>query len=193
MALFGIRNWDKPGPGIDKDAPKPRAFFQFFLLFGRKFWKYMGLNMLYILFSLPQIAVLYFVFLYHIAPLISSGLSNFSESELSWASNAIILSCVTVWIALCGTGPTSAGYVYILRNYSLEDHAWIWSDFRERIKENFLPGLVVFGIDILVLSVLRKHLRRIIGRILTSLFGILCLPLCDNALVHLPFDDRIPH
>ena len=151
MGLFGLKDWDKPGPGIDENAPKPRGFFQFFILFGRKFWKYMGLNMLYILISIPQIAILYFVFLYHIAPLILPSVESFSESSLSWAANAIIFFLVTLWMALCGTGPTTAGYVYVLRNYSLEEHAWVWSDFREKIKENFWPGTIVFLLDAVIL------------------------------------------
>ena len=149
--FFGMRNWDRPGPGVEKDAPKPRGFFQFFILFGRKFWKFMGLNMLYILLSLPQIIILYFIFGYFAATVVSESLGKFSESELSWAANAIIFCFISIWVMLCGTGPTSAGFTYILRNYSEEQHAWVWSDFKDKTKKNFFQGLVVFIIDILVL------------------------------------------
>ena len=188
MPFFGFRNWDQPGPGVDKDAPKPRAFFQFFILFGRKFWKYMGLNMLYILLSLPQIILLYFVFLYHLTPVLTAGFGQFSESELSWAANAVLLSCVTVWIALCGTGPTSAGYVSILRNYALEDHAWIISDFRDKIKENFRQSLVVFLTDVAFL-LLSGIAIRFYGSVLGGMFGVfmrafMILCLCIYMIMH---------
>ena len=52
MGLFGA-NYENPGAGIAKDAPKKKGFFRFMEIFGRKFWKLLELNFLYMLFYLP--------------------------------------------------------------------------------------------------------------------------------------------
>ena len=54
MSLFGgLFNYSKAGPGVDKDAPKKKRFFCFFELYGRKFWKLIELNLLYLLCCIP--------------------------------------------------------------------------------------------------------------------------------------------
>lgn len=53
--LFGMFNYEKPGPGVDKNAPKKKKFFVFMEIFGRKFWRLMIVNLLYLLFSLPVV------------------------------------------------------------------------------------------------------------------------------------------
>lgn len=53
--FFGLFNYDKPGPGVDKNAPKKKSFVVFFEILGRKFWKLILVNLLYVLFSLPVV------------------------------------------------------------------------------------------------------------------------------------------
>ena len=58
MSLFGgLFNYSKPGPGVDKDGPKKKRFFLFFELFGRKFWKLIELNLLYVLCCIPIVTI----------------------------------------------------------------------------------------------------------------------------------------
>lgn len=59
--LFGLFNFEKEGPGIAKDAPKKKTFIVFFETFFRNFWKFIPLNIVYTIMSLP---------------LITSGLAN---------------------------------------------------------------------------------------------------------------------
>ena len=54
MGLFKY-NYNKPGPGVSKNEPEKKAFFRFFELYGRKFFKLMYANLLYVLVSLPVI------------------------------------------------------------------------------------------------------------------------------------------
>ncbi len=56
MALFKA-NYDKPGPGVDKNAPKKAPIAVFFEIYARKFWKLILANMLYVLVSLPVVTV----------------------------------------------------------------------------------------------------------------------------------------
>lgn len=53
--FFGLFNYDKVGPGIAKDAPKKKTFFVFFETFFRNFWKFITINIVYYLISLPII------------------------------------------------------------------------------------------------------------------------------------------
>ncbi len=51
--FFGFFNYEKEGPGIDKNAPKKKTFIVFFETFFRNFWKFISINLVYILLSIP--------------------------------------------------------------------------------------------------------------------------------------------
>ena len=53
--LFGLFNYEKEGPGIDKNAPKKHGFVVFFETFFRNFWKFIPINLVYCLMCLPII------------------------------------------------------------------------------------------------------------------------------------------
>jgi len=57
MAFFGMFNYSKPGPGVDKDAPKKKRFFYFFELYFRKFWKLVQLNLLFCVCCIPIVTI----------------------------------------------------------------------------------------------------------------------------------------
>ena len=50
-------NYDKPGPGVDKDAPKRKGIFLFLTLLWRNSGKLLISNMLYFVVSLPVLAL----------------------------------------------------------------------------------------------------------------------------------------
>ena len=55
MAGFlGFGNFQKPGKGVKKNEPEKKRFFQFFELFFRKLTKLIQLNLLYLLFCIPN-------------------------------------------------------------------------------------------------------------------------------------------
>ncbi len=55
MALFGFLNFNKEGPGIEKDAPKKRTFVVFFETYIRNFWKFLPISIVYSILALPQL------------------------------------------------------------------------------------------------------------------------------------------
>lgn len=57
MAFLGLFDYDKAGKGIAKNAPKKKAFFVFFEMYFRKFWKLIQLNILTFIFCLPIITI----------------------------------------------------------------------------------------------------------------------------------------
>ncbi len=54
MGLFGT-DFNKPGPGVDKNAPKKKSFVVFLEIYFRKFWKLITVNLLYVLVALPVV------------------------------------------------------------------------------------------------------------------------------------------
>ena len=141
MGLFF--NFDKVGPGIDKDAPKKKGIFLYTELFFRKFWLLVKANMLYFSVSLPVMAI------YNI--IIINALTAVLPQEMrdsTWQLSLIFTAIITI---LWGTGPVSGGYVYILRSFAREEHIWLFSDFFEKSRETFKLGITVMICDIFVL------------------------------------------
>lgn len=155
MGLFSS-NYNKPGPGVDKDAPKKPAFFVFFEVLKRKFWHLIKVNLMYILFSIPALLIAYFI-----SSIFIQKLTNFFLSGAD-AQNGVfldlfvklILSILMITLSVITVGPVQAGFTYILRNYSREEHSFIWWDFKENFVKNFKQGMAITGIDIVVLCLL---------------------------------------
>lgn len=68
--LFGLFNFEKEGPGIEKNAPKKKTFIVFFETFFRNFWKFITVNFVYSLISLPVLT----------GGLASAGLTNVARN-----------------------------------------------------------------------------------------------------------------
>ena len=55
--FFGLFDYNKPGPGVDKGGSEKKGFVIFFEIFMRKFWKLITANLLYVLISLPVLTI----------------------------------------------------------------------------------------------------------------------------------------
>ena len=141
MGLFF--NYDKPGPGVSKDAPKKKGLFLYTELFFRKFWLLIKANMLYFAVSLPVMAVYNFIIINTLAAVLPAD-----SQDMQWQISLIFTAIITI---LWGTGPVSGGYTYILRNSAREEHVWVLSDFFEKSKETFKLGIIVLIMDIAAL------------------------------------------
>ena len=135
---MGILNFSKPGPGVSKDAPRKKGVFLYFELFGRKFTKLISLNILYFLCSLPMMMLYFLIF--------SMTLPNLFEisPKLVMLSGFLAL----LFTAILGSGPASAAMAYVLREYSKENHVWLFSTFFSKMKENFKKEMAVCIIDL---------------------------------------------
>ena len=110
FSLFG--NYSRPGPGVRKDEPKKPPLIRFFQLYFRKFMDLIKLNML---FAVPVIliaALIYFI-------------SRFTMQPLILCIPLILLS------------PFYAGITFVTRNYAREEHAFIFSDFKDTVASNW--------------------------------------------------------
>ena len=153
MGLFN--NYEKPGPGIDKDAPKKRGVFLFFEIFLRKFKKLFQVNMLYFIFSIP-VLLLYFL---TSTPVITQFMTSIGAMDASipeiyiqrYATVFVVFYMFTMTILL-GSGPASAALAYIQRCFAREEHSFIWSDFFKKMKENLKQSVFVAVLDVVVVN-----------------------------------------
>ncbi len=121
MAGFlGLFDFTKEGPGVSKDAPRKKRFFQFFDLYFRKLSKLVSVNLLFLLFCLPAIFLAFFFL----------------------PSGSILLFLT---LPLCLVGPPMAGMTYVVRNLSREQPIFMFSDFWDSFKSNFKQSLA-YGI-----------------------------------------------
>lgn len=59
------------------------------------------------------------------------------------ATSAIVMqSLLYLFPCIAITGPFTAGLCYVTRNWARDEHAFIWSDFRDAVKENWKPALL---------------------------------------------------
>ena len=52
----------------------------------------------------------------------------------------LLIPCIAI------TGPVQAGLAYVTRNWSRDEHAFIWADFKDAVKDNWKQGLGVSAI-----------------------------------------------
>ncbi len=147
---FLFPSFDKPGKGIDPDAPQKRAFFRFFDIFFRKFWHFVRANLLYSLALIPAFVIIFYGSMLILVQLFSKVAAQIAPSDMSTVMIVCSLVVTNLYIALWGAGPATAGMTYIMRNFSREEHAFIWGDFKDTFKANFKQSLAVFVIDIVV-------------------------------------------
>ncbi len=84
-----------------------------------------------------------------------NGIENrMSEEQFNELKNADIdytgllnsaLYTMLLWLVPCIaiTGPFTAGLSYVTRNWARDEHAFIWTDFKDAVKENWKQSLVL--------------------------------------------------
>lgn len=158
--IFGFFDYTKEGPGVDPDAPKKGAVATFFSVLGRKFWKLISINLLYIITNIPALIVAFFVSTI-VTQVLLPGLTLENLNDL-WDPSILgegvdadqlsatvilvlnfLVAALSVGLGFIVVGPSQAGVTFILRNYSREEHAFVWSDFIDHAKKNWKQSTVV--------------------------------------------------
>ena len=96
-----------------------------------------------------------------------------------------VLYQMLIWLIPCFaiTGPFTAGLSYVTRNWARDEHAFIWTDFKDAIKDNWKQSLVISAItSILPLAVFlgwiyygqmaQRSMLMIVPQVLVVLIGI---------------------
>lgn len=154
--MFGY-NYSKPGKGIAKPDPDQPRFVTYFEYLFRKLWNICKLNMLYLILGIP----LFILFMF-LTGLVSSNITNIVSGILPSISdgqfnNTSFLALFDIFlrfissmllVVFLGYGPITAGYTFVLRNFSRDEHAYIFSDLKDHAKANFKQSLIVLLVDI---------------------------------------------
>lgn len=183
MGLFS--NFEKPGPGINKNAPRTKGIKLFFELYFRKIGSYIQLNLFYLTSLIPAIAIMWYIIMIVINDFAQTG--NDTLIALSFLS--LILS-----IAVCtafGLSPFSSGFHYVLRNFSFEKHAFVFSDFIDKFRENSKNSWIMFIVDLVVVIISTLLLRIYLIMSLSNL--ILIVPLVLIVLIMIVYSLMTPY
>lgn len=102
----------------------------------------MRLNLMYVVVWLPTMLVLLIAGVNLLSSLgVEEAELGMTLSELvqtvSVSTLLLLIPCIAI------TGPFTAGVSYVTRNWSRDEHAFIWSDFKDALKENWKQSLVI--------------------------------------------------
>lgn len=143
MGLFNFwGNYNKPGPGISKDEAPKAAPIRFFEIFFRKFSKLVQLNLIFMLPAIVVAALMVCLYLFptHFVLRLPSGNERAVNLDI-WTLYAVPLPLILL-------SPFTAGLTIVTRNFSREEHAFVWSDFWSTVKGNWkyflLNGAIVY-------------------------------------------------
>lgn len=140
LGLFG--NYNRPGPGVSKDEPKKPPYIRYFQLMGRKYGKLMQLNLLFLVPFVIAVALMLVLFFFFPHFSLRVGI----QDDLAVDINLWFLCVVPIPLFLIS--PFWAGMTYVTRNFAREEHAFVFSDFMDAVKNNWKPfllnGLVLY-------------------------------------------------
>lgn len=131
MSIFGT-DYDRAGAGISKRAPKKKPFFEFWDIYGRRFWKMLALSLLTFVFCLPVVTIGPAItgmtkvlrqytldknsFLWH--DFIKGFTQSWKQSLLLGLADILctisVICALVVYPGLADTNPDSAFFYYLL-------------------------------------------------------------------------------
>lgn len=170
--FFGLFDYTKEGKGVYPDDPPKGPVGTFFSVLGRKFWKLCAINLMYVVFSLPALILAVFGATYILSVLmpeltletltrlvleagfqLQEGVTfeEFAATQLMIVY--FLFGMLLTGLSLIIVGPVHAGVSYLLRNYSREEHAFIWMDFKDHLRKNFKQSLIA-GLFSLILTLI---------------------------------------
>lgn len=145
--FFGLFDYNKPGPGVPKDAPPKAPILLFFELLQRKFWNLIKLSLMINLFSIPAFLLGMFVLLSFFPEFQFPGVIDENSRITMQLSLKFVFLTMMMCIPMIAVGPAQAGFTYVLRNYAREEPTFIWSDFKDNALKNLKQSMLVCVID----------------------------------------------
>ena len=148
--------YGKAGKGDYRKEDLPRTRWQLFWEMLRV--RFSGLVQLNLITALAWLPTMYVISLLvngvygfaEAASIVAADSANATaEQLLLWENRQAFFSALTMrtllYLAPCIalTGPLQAGMAHVTRNWARDEHAFIWADFKEGVKENWKQGLGV--------------------------------------------------
>lgn len=150
--IFGFFDYTKPGKGVSKEDIKKQGIDLYFDILLRRFWKFVSLSLLYIVSSIPAIIIGWFISTFLLS--CAASLARINIGEAASVLNLLGFFLTIVFLHICGSGPATAAFTYVLRKYANDTHAWVWTDFKDSFKNNFKQGIASYLINTIVFSLL---------------------------------------
>jgi uncharacterized membrane protein YesL len=134
------------------DVNKEGRMKLFFTTLGVRFWKLIQVNLLYSLCLLPALFIIYINYMPLLLTLEEIPVADITSSfaSASMVTMLMLVPCLVI------VGPPTAGVMYVLRNWARDDHAWLWSDFKDKALENWKQSallMLINGLAMLLLVV----------------------------------------
>ena len=140
----------KPGKGVEKRDPNEPRIKTYFDILPRKIWSLIKLNFLYMLAAIPFFIVTWFVAGVVSIPVVEMANSTLVGISASGMDMLLRIVLSYLFMSFLGQGPVTAGFVYIVREYTEERPVWLTSDFFGRCKKNFKQSFLLWIVDLLV-------------------------------------------
>ena len=164
--FFGFFDFTKPGPGVRPDEPRKGPFKRFFIVFLRKFWQLIRVNLMALLFHLPLFVLCFFAFSYlgglllpgysfqHLVEMLErAGMSSAVSQEYATFHHmgfSLMYAGLLCGGGLAVLGPFQAGLSYVLRSFAQEKPCFIWADCVEQARRNWRQALAVSALNLLL-------------------------------------------
>ncbi len=126
-------------PDINPEDLPRNKYELFFTTLGVRFGDLIKANLLYAVFLLP--ALVWTVLSFTAINAIPLELTPDEMTAQMLGSLHVYLLGLIPCLTLAG--PPTAGITYILRNWSRDEHAWLWSDFKEHMGKNWKQAAVL--------------------------------------------------
>ncbi|MDD3613728.1 MAG: DUF624 domain-containing protein [Eubacteriales bacterium] len=135
-------------PDLKKEHLEGSRIKLFFTVLQVRIWQLIQLSLLYSVFWIP-VFYIYFMLLGALA-----------DQKIEVVVNEVLPTLLLLFIpCLTITGPATAGVAYVLRKWSNDEHAWVWTDFRDAIKANWKQGLAMMFINGVLAFLFYNNLR----------------------------------
>lgn len=144
--MFG---YNTKGRGISKKEAAVRNYLD---ILGRHFWHICGASFWFALSNILFFGASYLLFFAYFG---GENLVTVASLFLSGKNFALPIA---PFLPLMLTGPFTAGFTYVIRNYAKQEHTFLISDFFEQAKKNIKQGLIVSVISYLILYLLLQAL-----------------------------------
>ncbi|HZK35044.1 MAG TPA: DUF624 domain-containing protein [Bacillota bacterium] len=123
---------DPNKPDLKNEKLEGSRIKLFFTVLQVRIWQMIQLSLIYSIFWIP-VLYLYFMLLAAVA-----------DQEAGIVIHEILPTILLLLIpCLAITGPATAAVAYILRKWSNDEHAWVWTDFKDAFKANWKQGLLM--------------------------------------------------
>lgn len=153
MGIFDRLYYGKAGKAdySESDMPKNR-FSLFFLVLKDHFFDLVKVNLLQLVFWIPFLA---WTIINVLAVMNMDTLTLLEQENGAQEVLQLLVSYLLMWLVglipcIAITGPSSAGAAYVMRNWARDQHAFMFSDFKDAFKSNWKQALPVSLITSLV-------------------------------------------